>query len=101
MQSSDRAATDLAKRGGAGSAIAAGMARGYFLGIGTNIEPEQNILRILGLLVEHFGRIWVSRFYWTDPAGMVSTRPFINACGIVRTDLGPAECKAICVSIEN
>src|SRR5690349_12568999 len=73
---------------------------GYILGIGTNIEPERNVSRIIEQLAHKFGRILISRFYETAPVGMTSDRPFINFCAFVRTALEPVACKAACVDIE-
>lgn len=76
------------------------MQRGFILGIGTNIDPERNALRILDRLVFTFGRLLVSRTYYTDPVGMISARRFINYCVFAPTELDPIRCKAACVEIE-
>jgi 2-amino-4-hydroxy-6-hydroxymethyldihydropteridine diphosphokinase len=74
--------------------------RGYILGIGTNIEPEANALRIVEELTARFGEVLVSRFYYTSPVGMTSGRRFINFCAFIRTPIDAEACKAICVEIE-
>jgi 2-amino-4-hydroxy-6-hydroxymethyldihydropteridine diphosphokinase len=76
------------------------MAQGYLLGIGTNVDPERNAVRIVERLAHRFGRIVLSRFYATDPVGMASDRRFVNFCAFVATDLAPAPMKAACVAIE-
>ena len=76
------------------------MTQGYLLGIGTNLDPERNVPDIVEALLLIFGRIQLSRFYQTLPIGMESTKPFINFCAFVPTELGPEACKAACVGIE-
>ncbi|MEK0085436.1 2-amino-4-hydroxy-6-hydroxymethyldihydropteridine diphosphokinase [Benzoatithermus flavus] len=76
------------------------MREGYLLGIGTNLDPERNALRIVERLVVRFGRILLSRLYATAPVGMTSERTFLNFCAFAATDLEPAAMKALCVGIE-
>ncbi|QEP42705.1 2-amino-4-hydroxy-6-hydroxymethyldihydropteridine diphosphokinase [Ectothiorhodospiraceae bacterium BW-2] len=52
--------------------------QGYFIGIGSNIDPEKNIQRALTLLQQRFGTIELSPLQWTEPVGMTSRAPFIN-----------------------
>ena len=73
---------------------------GYVLGIGSNMEPEKNVPRIVGQLISEFGRILISRFYETAPVGMHTDGLFINFCVFVRTAFEPAACKAACANIE-
>jgi 2-amino-4-hydroxy-6-hydroxymethyldihydropteridine diphosphokinase len=70
------------------------------LGIGTNVDLEVNVPRLVEQLVRHFGMIMISRFYDTAPVGMDSERRFINFCAFARTGLEPDACKAACVGIE-
>ncbi|WP_177176698.1 2-amino-4-hydroxy-6-hydroxymethyldihydropteridine diphosphokinase [Faunimonas pinastri] len=70
------------------------------LGIGSNIDPEANSIRILARLIEKFGPVLVSRLYYTTPSGMVSDRRFVNFCAVIRTELAPEACKSVCVAIE-
>jgi 2-amino-4-hydroxy-6-hydroxymethyldihydropteridine diphosphokinase len=76
------------------------MDHGYILGIGTNVDPGRNAPRIVARLVRRFGRILVSRFYETEPAGMASDRLFVNFCAFIGTALEPQACKTACVAIE-
>lgn len=76
------------------------MREGYLLGIGTNLDPERNALRIVERLVARFGRILLSRLYATAPVGMASGRTFLNFCAFAATELEPAAMKALCVGIE-
>ena len=73
---------------------------GYILGVGTNLEPEKNAALIVANLAERFGRVLVSRFYYTDPVGITSRHRFVNFCAFVPSDLEPAACKEVCVGIE-
>lgn len=76
------------------------VSEGYILGAGTNVEPEKNAALIVANLAERFGRVLVSRFYYTAPIGITSRHRFVNFCAFVPSDLEPAACKAVCVGIE-
>ena len=76
------------------------MHHGYVLGIGSNIEPEKNVPRIVDQLISEFGMILISRFHETAPVGMHTDRLFINFCVFARTTFEPAACKAACTNIE-
>jgi len=73
---------------------------GYILGIGTNVEPDQNAARIAARLADLFGSVLLSRFYRTAPVGMTSAHPFVNYCAYVPSALDPSCCKGMCVGIE-
>jgi 2-amino-4-hydroxy-6-hydroxymethyldihydropteridine diphosphokinase len=73
---------------------------GFILGIGTNIDPEHNAARMLDRLSAQFGRILISRCYYTDPVGIATSHPFVNCCVYIQSDLSWSECKAACVGIE-
>jgi 2-amino-4-hydroxy-6-hydroxymethyldihydropteridine diphosphokinase len=73
---------------------------GYIVGIGSNVEPERNSIKVVDRLAECFGPISVSRMYYTDPVGMVSVHRFVNFCAFVRTGLDRARFKAVCSQIE-
>ena len=76
------------------------MHHGYVLGIGSNMEPEKNVPRIVYELVGEFGRILISRFYETAPVGMKTAGLFINFCVFVKAAFEPTACKAVCTNIE-
>jgi 2-amino-4-hydroxy-6-hydroxymethyldihydropteridine diphosphokinase len=88
------------RAGPATAALSVESGPGYILGIGTNVDPERNSLRILDRLTATFGPVLVSQFHYSDPVGMRSARRFINFCAFVRTDLGARDCKTACVEIE-
>lgn len=74
--------------------------QGYLLGIGSNLDPRRNALRIVDRLRQRFGDVLLSRFHETAPVGMDSDRGFINFCAFVATSLEPSACKQACVGIE-
>ena len=74
--------------------------QGYLLGIGTNVDPQRNALRIIDCLRQRFGEVLLSEFHETAPVGMDSDRQFINFCAFVATTLEPGACKQACVEIE-
>lgn len=58
---------------------------GYFISIGSNIEPQDNIVRIVSELLTLFPRVLISPVIQTKPQGMESTRDFLNAVLFVET----------------
>jgi 2-amino-4-hydroxy-6-hydroxymethyldihydropteridine diphosphokinase len=76
------------------------MTPGYILGLGTNLDPEANVPRLVKQLVRRFGLILISRLYDTAPVGMDSERRFVNFCAFAQTGLEPDACKTACVGIE-
>lgn len=75
-------------------------ASGYVIGIGSNIEPEANVPRILFELLNRFGRVLISRILRTRPVGMASESEFLNLAVFVQTDLSSHVIKDICNDIE-
>ncbi|NQY27279.1 MAG: 2-amino-4-hydroxy-6-hydroxymethyldihydropteridine diphosphokinase [Piscirickettsiaceae bacterium] len=73
---------------------------GYLLGIGSNIDPHQNIAQIIPLLLEKFPTLTLSRVLEIPPIGMNSQRDFLNVVMFIETDILEGELKAICNSIE-
>jgi len=65
-----------------------------YIGIGSNIEPEENILDAVGML-----RSWstrgmdVSPFYWTPPLHCPEQPPFLNGACRIETDVPPRDLK--------
>lgn len=52
----------------------------YFLSIGSNIDPEKNIILILEQLFNFSPRLLVSTVILTEPEGFESKHHFLNAC---------------------
>ena len=61
-----------------------------FISVGSNIEPERNILAALRLLTGKTEVIGSSIFYRTEPVGRVDQPMFVNGVWQIRTDLRPA-----------
>lgn len=72
----------------------------YFLSLGSNIEPEENLWRMLDKLQEHFGNIDISRIEQTEAIGFKSKHYFLNMCTRIRTDLDSSDLKKILIGIE-
>jgi len=73
---------------------------GYLLGIGSNIDPHKNVTQIIGLLLEHFPLLTLSRVLEIPPIGMNSQRDFLNVVVFIKTKQAEADLKAICNAIE-
>ena len=76
------------------------MERGIFFGIGTNLDPLENMPRILAQLVETFEEIRLSHVIRTAPEKMDSDQFFLNAVGYLETPRTPEEVKALFNAIE-
>ena len=72
----------------------------YFLGLGSNIEPEKYIPKIIAALFEWSARVDVSKVYWTAPENLDSQRHFLNAAVRIESELEQAELKQKLVAIE-
>lgn len=74
--------------------------RGYLLGLGSNIDPDQNFARIIALLLESFEPVHLSRVLNIPPVGMNSHHFFLNAVAFIETDMDEGELKQRCNRIE-
>jgi len=61
-----------------------------YLGLGSNLQPQQNLRLCLRELARRFGLQAVSSIYRNAPLGM-SGDDFLNAVAAIDTDLSPAE----------
>lgn len=68
------------------------MARAY-VGVGSNIEPEDNVRTALRLLERRVRVVGVSTFYRTEPIGRPHDPEFINGVVAIETSLGAPELK--------
>ncbi len=61
-----------------------------FVGVGSNIEPESNILRAFMLLKLNAKIVAVSTLYWSKPLGDRDIQFFLNGVWEIDTDRKPA-----------
>jgi 2-amino-4-hydroxy-6-hydroxymethyldihydropteridine diphosphokinase len=59
----------------------------YLIGIGSNINPADNVRRALELLRVLGGRLIVSRIVQTEPVGMTSRNTFYNLVAYLETPI--------------
>ena len=64
-----------------------------YIGIGSNVDPERNIIAALRLLKERVRVIAVSSFYLTEPLGSPGAPRFYNGAIKIETDTNPRELK--------
>lgn len=63
------------------------------ISLGSNIDPEVNIVRSVDVLRESVEVVAASRVYATDPVAEDPVPEFLNAALEIRTDLAPLELK--------
>lgn len=73
---------------------------GYLLGIGSNIDPKDNIAKIIRLLLRQLPQLSLSRVLKIPPIGMNSQRDFLNVVVFIETEMAEMELKTICNDIE-
>ncbi len=64
-----------------------------FIGLGSNVDPERNLLAALHLLRARVCLVAVSTFYRTPALGRPQQSPFLNGVAELRTGRSPAEVK--------
>jgi 2-amino-4-hydroxy-6-hydroxymethyldihydropteridine diphosphokinase len=64
-----------------------------FVALGSNIEPEANLRRVVQLLAECCRLLAVSPVYETLPVGTTDQPNFLNAAALIETDLSPEALK--------
>lgn len=62
-----------------------------FVGVGSNIDPEQNVVGALKLLGGKVAIVAVSTYYRTEPIG--SPPEYVNGVVEIRTEIEPSELK--------
>lgn len=67
--------------------------RVVLLSLGSNIEPERNLVEALDALDTLLGVVAVSSFYEGEPVGAPDTPRFLNAAVAVSTDAAPESLK--------
>jgi 2-amino-4-hydroxy-6-hydroxymethyldihydropteridine diphosphokinase len=74
--------------------------RGFMIGIGSNIEPETNIVQIVEQLLAAFSTLHISRVLQIPPIGMNTHNDFLNLVVLLETEMSEVELKSICNHIE-
>ncbi len=71
------------------------------ISIGSNIDPDENIRKILDILQAecHLGK--VSEFVRTKPIGIENQPDFVNGAAVVETEMDQAAFKAYLKSVED
>ncbi len=64
-----------------------------FIGVGSNIEPADNVRKAVRLLAAHVRVAGVSAVYLTRPEGRPGQPPYYNCVAEIETNLPPAELK--------
>lgn len=64
-----------------------------FISMGSNINPEENIQKALGLLKEKVSVISISTFYRTPPLGRPEQKDFVNGVVEIETSILPFDLK--------
>lgn len=64
-----------------------------YISLGSNIEPERNLLEAVRRLARHCRLLAVSPVYETQPVGMTEQSNFLNAAVLVETDLTASDLK--------
>lgn len=72
----------------------------YFVSLGSNIAPQQNMVRMVRALLGISAEIDLSRVVMTAPNGIDSDRPFLNACVRLHSELDATTLKAQFNAIE-
>ncbi|MEM9885447.1 MAG: 2-amino-4-hydroxy-6-hydroxymethyldihydropteridine diphosphokinase [Bacteroidota bacterium] len=72
----------------------------YFIGLGSNIEPEKNIIRMIKALFQWSKRVDVSEIYRFAPQKMDSDQYFLNTVVRIQTPLERQALKAQLVQLE-
>ena len=70
------------------------------LGLGSNIDPEENIRKAIEIISGEVSLIKASSFVETEPVGFNEQRSFINGALLIETGLGASALKARLREIE-
>ena len=70
------------------------------IGLGSNIQPRENLLRGFAALSEALDLVDASRVYETEPVDAPGAPAFLNAAVVARSARTPAELKALFRGIE-
>lgn len=64
-----------------------------YIGVGSNINPEESIENALSLLVKHVELVNISSFYWTKPLLNKSQDDYLNGALRIKTVFSPKKLK--------
>src|SRR5512143_1899534 len=64
-----------------------------FVGIGSNIDPAQNVRAALRCLARQTRLVAISTVYLTEPLGRPEQAPYYNCVAEIATDVPPTELK--------
>lgn len=73
----------------------------YILGVGSNIDPERNIARMLRLLGERVTLMQISDWVRTTPLGITDQPDFVNGAVKITTPLNKSELVRMLKCLEN
>ncbi|MCH2084659.1 MAG: 2-amino-4-hydroxy-6-hydroxymethyldihydropteridine diphosphokinase [Saprospiraceae bacterium] len=72
----------------------------YYISLGSNIDPYENVKYMLDYLLQISKRIDISRILETQAKGFNSDRTFLNLAARIQTHLSPVELKELFNQIE-
>ena len=72
----------------------------YSLSLGSNIKPEESLGRVLEAMLEEFGSIYLLPGRHTEPEGIATLQPFVNAVAFIHADSARDELKSWCNALE-
>jgi len=70
------------------------------LGLGSNIDPEENTRKAIELIRAEFRLVKTSSFVRTEPVGFKEQAPFLNGALLIETELDAASLKTRLKEIE-
>jgi 2-amino-4-hydroxy-6-hydroxymethyldihydropteridine diphosphokinase len=72
----------------------------FFIGLGSNISPEENLRKAASMLRSHFSNIRFSSLYKSSAREVEDQDDFLNAVAACETEKSPEEVHSILKSIE-
>ncbi len=71
------------------------------IGVGSNIQPEENIKKAKAILQQNYSILSESTFIQTKPVGFTDQPDFINGAWLIETTLSLSQLKDLLHQIEN
>jgi len=72
----------------------------YYLSLGSNLEPEKNMLQAIRYLSKTFGKLLLLPVVRTTPCNMASNNNFLNTLVVINSTLDEVELKTVFNSME-